>query len=352
MRPELLGWGSSDGKREMKEPRRVTIKHVAAAAGVSIATVSRVMSGAATVNAGMADRVRRVADDLGYRPNRTAQGLVSGIHRSVGVVLPDLSNPYFYDIIKATNASAARDGYRMLVTDSQENPDEELNLCLGLLSQADGLLLLSPRMEIDGLRELAARGVPTVLVNRVELGVDLPLVAVDNFTAVLELCQHLASLGHRRVVYLAGSPKAWQNRDRWRAVEQARILGLDPVMVQADSTIEAGYEATDEALRHEPTAVIGFNDLAALGVIARLRELGIRVPQDISVTGFDDISLARHANPALTTVVSPKAALGEKAWFMLQAGLRGERLPQPPLISANLVCRESTGPRRGLSSQV
>lgn len=331
----------------MKESRRVTIKHVAETAGVSIATVSRVMSGTSTVNADMADRVRRVADELGYQPNRTAQGLVSGTHRSVGVVLPDLSNPYFYDIIKATNTGAARDGYRMLVTDSHEDADEELNLSLGLLSQADGLLLLSPRIETDGLREVAARGVPTVLVNRIELGVDLPMVAVDNFSAVLELCQHLASLGHRRVVYLAGSPKAWQNRERWRAVEQARILGLDPVQVSADSTIEAGYGATDEALGHEPTALIAFNDLAALGAIARLRELGLRVPEDVSVTGFDDIALAGFANPALTTVVSPKAALGEQAWLMLQTGLRGERLAQPPLIAANVVQRESTGPAPG-----
>ncbi len=330
----------------MKERRRVTIRDVADAAGVSVATVSRVMSGSLTVNPEMAERVRRATDELEYRPNGAAQGLASGMHRSVGVVLPDLSNPYFHGIIKATNVGAARDRYRMLVTEWQE-PGEELGVCLDVLSRVDGLLVLSTRMETESLRDLAARGVPTVLVNRVELGVDLPMVAVDNFSPMLELCQHLASLGHRRVVYLAGSPSAWQNRERWKAVQQARILGLDPVKVASDATIEAGYEATDEALGHEPTALIAFNDLAALGAIARLRELGLRTPEDISVTGFDDVALARYADPALTTIVSPKAALGEQAWAMLEASLRGERLEQPPLLSATFVQRASTGPAKG-----
>lgn len=330
----------------MKERRRVTIRDVADAAGVSVATVSRVMSGSLTVNPEMAERVRRATDELEYRPNGAAQGLASGMHRSVGVVLPDLSNPYFHDIIKATNVGAVGDRYRMLVTEWQE-PGEELSVCLDVLSRVDGLLVLSARMEADSLRDLASRNVPTVLVNRVELGVDLPMVAVDNFSPMLELCQHLASLGHRRVVYLAGSPSAWQNRERWKAVRQARILGLDPVMVASDGTIEAGYEATDEALGHEPTALIAFNDLAALGAIARLRELGLRTPEDISVTGFDDVAVARYVDPALTTIVSPKTALGEQAWVMIEASLRGERPEQPPLLPATFVQRASTGPAKG-----
>jgi LacI family transcriptional regulator len=299
----------------------------------------------------MAERVRWAMQELEYRPNEAAQGLASGMHRSVGVVLPDLSNPYFNDIIKATYVGASREQYRMLVTEWRE-PGEELGVSLDVLSRVDGLLLLSARMDIDGLRDLAARKVPTVLVNRVELGVDLPMVAVDNFSAMLELCQHLASLGHRRVVYLAGSPSAWQNRERWWAVQQARILGLDPVMVAADGTIEAGFEATDEALSHDPTALIAFNDLAALGAIARLRELGLRTPADISVTGFDDVSLARFADPPLTTIVSPKAALGELAWAMFEASLRGERIEQPPLLRAAFVHRASTGPARTSRSRV
>jgi LacI family repressor for deo operon, udp, cdd, tsx, nupC, and nupG len=323
---------------------RVNIKDVAHEAGVSIATVSRVMSGVDTVNAEMAERVRQAARTLGYWPNGAAQGLASGQHRSVGVVLPDLSNPYFYDVIKATNVGATQDRYRMLVADSGGDPKEELSICHELLSQVDGLLVLSSRIDVDGLRTLSAQKAPIVLVNRVELGIDLPIVAVDNFTAMLELCQHLASLGHRRVVYLAGSENAWQNRERWRAIKQARILGLDAVCVPADGTIEAGYAATDQALSHDPTALIAFNDLAAVGAITRLREHGLRVPEDISVTGFDDIVLARHIEPALTTAISPKAELGEQAWAMLRVGLLGQRLPQPALLQAEVVHRNSTGP--------
>ncbi|WP_206321931.1 LacI family DNA-binding transcriptional regulator [Streptomyces sp. HNM0575] len=329
----------------MSEQRRVTIRDVADAAGVSVATVSRVMSGSTSVNSEMADRVRQATSDLGYQPNGAAQGLASGMHHCVGVVLPDLSNPYFYDIIKATSVGATRDGYRMLVTE-WESPGDELGTCLDVLPRVDGLLVLSSRMDLESLRHLASRTVPTVLVNRVELGVDLPMVGVDNFSAMLSLCQHLASLGHRRVVYLAGSPSAWQNRERWRAVEQARILGLDPVMVAADATIAAGFAATDEALSHDPTALIAFNDLAALGAIARLRELGIRTPEDMSVTGFDDIAMAQYADPALTTIVSPKEELGAQAWSMLVSRLSGKRPEQPPLLSAAVVHRASTGPAK------
>ena len=331
------------GRRE-KVPQRVTIKQVAQAAGVSVATVSRVMSGSTTVNAEMAERVRQVAEELGYQPNSSAQGLVSGMHRCVGVVLPDLSNTYFYDIIKAANVKAEPGGFRMLITDWHNDATQELSICLDVLPRVDGLMVLSSRMGVDGLRELAARKVPTVLVNRVELGVDLPMVGVDNFSAMLELCQHLASLGHRKVVYLAGSPDAWQNRERWRAVQQARILGIEAAMVPSSGTIEAGYEATEAALAHEPTALIAFNDLCALGAIARLRELGLRTPQDISVTGFDDIAVSRYVDPPLTTVVSPRVALGELAWQLIEAGMRGERPEQPPLLPASVVTRASTGP--------
>ena len=283
---------------------------------------------------------------MGYRPNSAAQGLASGQHRNIGVVVPDLSNPYFYDVIKAASIAATQDGYRMLISDSQENAADELNICLEQLSQVDGLLVLSSRIDVDGLRVLASQDQPIVLVNRIEFGIDLPFVAVDNFSAMLELCQHLVTLGHRRVVYLAGAQEAWQNRERWRGVQQAKIVGLDAVAIQAGASIDGGYDAVEQALEQDPTAIIAFNDLAAAGVIARLHELGLRVPEEISVTGFDDIEFARHTQPPLTTARSPKQALGDQSWAMLRAGLKGRRLAQPPLLTAEVVYRRSTGPAR------
>lgn len=324
----------------------VTISQVAERARVSTATVSRVLSGSAVVNQEMAERVRQAADELGYQPNAAARGLATGSHDTIALVVPDLGNQYFNDVIKVVNALARTDGRRIVVADSQGDPATEMDIVNGLSAQVDGIILLSSRLSVANLKVLAARRMPIVLVNRVEFGVDLPVVAVDNFSAVLELCAHLAGLGHRRVAYLAGSPLTWQNRERWRAVTQAAVLGIDAVMVQADATIDAGYSACDAALERDPTALICFNDLAAVGVLSRLQELGRSVPDDISVAGFDDTDLARYVRPSLTTIRSPKHALGEQAWALLRDNAVSPA-EQPVMIGASLVVRDSTGPAAG-----
>ncbi|WP_213571013.1 LacI family DNA-binding transcriptional regulator [Rhodococcus sp. USK13] len=324
--------------------RRVTINTVAKAAGVSIATVSRVMSGSPAVTPDLAARVHKVADELSYRPSTAARGLVLGSLRNMGVILPDLANAYFFDVVKQMHHGAKADGYRMLVADYSGDAADELATALDLLGQVDGLVLLSSRIPTSGLKELAKQSTPVLLVNRVELEVDLPMVAVDNFTSMMQLCGHLAQLGHRRIVYVKGSDLAWQNRERWRAIEMAKVLGIEATAVPSDGTIEGGYDVVEEALTHQPTALVCFNDLTALGVISKLRERGLRVPEDISVTGFDDIDMARHLAPRLTTVVSPKIDLGNQAWSLMRAALNNETTTSPPLIPADVVIRESTGP--------
>jgi len=329
----------------MKEPSgRVTIQHVADAANVSIATVSRVVNGDKKVNPILAEKVLDAASSLGYRPFGAARDLASGSHRTIGVIVPDLSNPYFYDVIKATSVGAAADGYRMVISDSGDDGEVELSIAQERLSQVDGLLILSSRIDAAGLRMLSRQGTPVVLVNRVEHGVELPVVAVDNFSAMLELCHALSVLGHKRVVYLAGRENAWQNQERWRAIQQASIMGLEATQLRVPSTIDGGYEATDAALEGGPTAIIAFNDLVACGVLTRLRERGLRVPEDVSVTGFDDIDVARHTLPALTTAASPRARLGEVAWQVLHALLAKVDPPVHAMLKAEVVFRGSTGP--------
>jgi len=326
--------------------RRPTIITVAKAAGVSTATVSRVLSGSSAVTPDLAARVHKAADDLSYRPSSAARGLVLGSMRSVGVILPDLANAYFFDVVKQMHHGATEDGYRMLVADYSGTAADEYATALDLLGQVDGLVLLSSRIPLAGLTELARQPAPVVLVNRIERGIDLPMVAIDNFTPMMQLCGHLARLGHRRVVYLAGSELSWQNRERWRGLEMARAFGIDAVEVASDGTIEGAYTAVDEALTHEPTALICFNDLSALGAISKLRGLGLSVPEDISVTGFDDIAVARHIDPRLTTVVSPKSRLGDQAWALMHAALASAPSTSPPLLSADMVIRDSTGPAK------
>lgn len=323
---------------------RVTIQQVADAARVSIATVSRVMSRTETVHPDLAERVRRVAAELGYRPNAAAQGLATGVTRMVGVIVPNLANPYFYDIIKAMNAAAVQDGYRMLIADSNEDPAEELELGRGLLRQVDALVLVSPRMSVDALREFENESLDVVLVNRVSIGVGLPTVSVDNFSAMLELAGHLATLGHTHVAYLAGPEQSWQQQERWRAISQASAFDLRSTLVPAGANIDAGYAAVDAALELNPTAIMCFNDLVAFGALSRLTELAIDVPGEMSLTGFDDIAFAKYATPPLTTAASPQKDLGVTAWSLVAQVLGEGRPTQQPLLPAPMVIRKSTAP--------
>lgn len=335
----------------MTPRRQVTIKAVAEAADVSIATVSRVMSGNASVNADLVERVRKAAAMLGYRPNAAAQRLASGVSETLGVVVPNLANPYFYDILKAMNVAAAADGYQMIIADANEDPDEELRLSHNLLRQADGLVLVSPRMPVASLRLLAQETAHVLLVNRVALGVGLPTVAVDNYSAMLEICGHLAVLGHRRVVYLAGPSMSWQQIERQRAVKQAVAFGLQVETVPAGSTIDAGHAAVDSALALKPTALVSFNDLVAFGALSRLTELNLRVPTDISLTGFDDIPFAAYASPSFTTAVSPQAELGSCAWRAMRQMIQGEDVDDTGLLKAEVVIRSSTAAPSGALGQ-
>jgi DNA-binding LacI/PurR family transcriptional regulator len=340
------GHEGAGGPEQSRRPAagRVTIQQVAEAAGVSIATVSRAMRRSGTVRPDLAGRVLRAAEDLGYQPSAAAQGLATGVTGMVGVIVPSLANPYFYDIIKAMNDAASIDGYRMLIADAGEDPGEEVALARGFERQVDATVLVSPRMPESALHALGGRSHPVVLVNRAEIGVGLPSVAVDNRAAMFALAGHLATLGHRRVAYLAGPSASWQQGERWRALEQASAFGLEVSDVPAGASIADGYAATDAALELRPTAIMCFDDLVAFGALSRLRDLGVEVPGAVSLTGFDDIELARFARPPLTTAVSPQREIGRHAWRLARRLLAGERPSPEPLLPVPIVVRASTAP--------
>lgn len=327
--------------------KHVRIHDVARAAGVSISTVSRVLNGNGSVNPEMATAVWAAAERLGYQPNALAQGLASGAYRTVGVVVPDLANPYFTDILDAIVSAASTLGHRVVVSDTRGDPAEELNACLTYGRFVDGLILVSSRLAEPDLARLAAGELRIVLVNRHEPTVALPTVLAETRQAMTDLCRHLADLGHRRVIYLAGGTNSWQNQQRRSAVEDAGALGLEITVVPAGSSIRSGHAAADAALAIGPTAIMAFNDLAAIGVMTRLAERGVRVPEDISITGFDDIEMAQYYRPSLTTAISPKTQLGEAAWQALRQALAGEAPAEPIRLDSPVVIRHSTGPAAG-----
>lgn len=328
----------------MAPPRNggATIRSVAAAAGVSVATVSRVMAGSDKVTRARREHVQAVAERLGYRPNVMARGLATGTSGMLGVVVPNLSNPYFYDIIRGIGRASAADGYQMVVSDSMEDEKSERSLATELLRFVDGLILIGPREDSDHLDELAGARKPAVMLLGPRESTSLPDLGVDNFAGMSLLYRHLADLGHRTVVYVSGPTAAWQNTRRVEAGRAARDIGVRVRTIEAGGTIEAGYRAADAALAANATAITCFNDLVALGVLSRLTELGVTVPGDVSLTGFDDIAFAAYASPRLTTVSTPREELGRAGWRHLRQVMAGESPTPHELFPAQLVLREST----------
>lgn len=328
----------------------VTVHDVARAAGVSISTVSRALSSPERVAAETRDRVTRAAAELGYRPNQAASGLRMGRTHAVGLLVPDLENPYFATVTKAVQARARAEGYEVFVADSDEDPEVEAELIGALASRTDGLLVASPRSGEAELRAALA-GVTAVLANRelpAEPGAEapeFPSVSVDDADGAAQVLGHLYALGHRRVGIAAGPPSSWSGGRRVAGlIAAAGRWDVDLVELGTFQPYFAGgTQAADYAVAGDVTAVVAFNDLMALGILDRLRHRGVDVPGEMSVVGFDDVQLATLVSPALTTVRAPLARLGRRAVDLLLARLRGDT-PTGAQLPVELTIRGSSGP--------
>jgi DNA-binding LacI/PurR family transcriptional regulator len=325
--------------------RAATIHDVAEAAGSSISTVSRSFHMPELVRPQTRDRVLEIAADLGYTPNRAARGLITGRTGNVGLIVPDIANPFFPALVKAAQARARTRDYSVFLADTEEDPAAEAQLIRAMAKQVDGVIACSSRMPESRLREVA--GVTSlVLVNRRSPGV--PSVTMDMRGGMRQAIEHLHALGHRHCVYLAGPQPSWSNRQRQKALgAETERLGMGAtVLGPFEPSYEAGLRAADQALAEAPTAILAYNDLIALGVLARLSDRGVEVPRDVSVVGFDDIQMAAIASPPLTTVSAPTAAVGRAAVDLLLgpgAGHAGDGR-QAREIKTELRVRSSTGP--------
>lgn len=330
-----------NGDRRASGRRRPTVHDVASAAAVSPTTVSRVLAGGKPVSHELSERVRAAAERLGYRPNPAAQVLVSGRHGTIGVVLPDLANPYFSEVLKGVTSAASSEGTQVLVVDADEDAAHEYTGAERLARWVDGLVLCSPRMPDEQLSAIADTGVALALINRPFKQRRVDTVLVDYYSGMSALARHLSALGHHRVAYLAGPSGAWSEQERERALHGVG-RDLDVVTIPCGSGMADGHAVTDEVLTHGPTAILAFSDYVALGVLTRLTELGISVPSDVSLTGFDDIPLAAIAGPGLTTATVRKQEIGALAWRQLAARMDRQRGARSTTVPATLVRRGST----------
>lgn len=335
-------------------PRPITMAQVAHHAGVSQASVSRVLNGVASVDPSIVAKVNRAVAALNYSPSEAARSLVRGRSHTVALLVPDLENPMFQGVLKGLTVAAARDGYRVLVADSAEAVDVEADVAAEARTKCDALVLVSPRMPDEQLRELVARAHPAVVVNRNLLDSSAPQLTVDYASAMKEIGAHLDGFGHRRIAYAAGPALSWANEQRARGLgDFARENPhLEFLTVTAGSSMEAGYDAADEILATGATAVIAFNDLVALGLMSRLREVGVGVPQQLSVVGIDDIPQSRFAAPPLTTMSVPRIEIGRQAWTRMREAIDGETTAHPVFYRPVLVPRDSSGPASHASGWV
>jgi len=300
---------------------KVTIYSIAEELGIHASTVSRAFSRPDLVKADVRQRVLETAERLGFQPNRTARRLATGNTGAIGLLVPDITNPFFPPLVREIQAAAGES--TVILVDAQGESDAEASLIARLRSQTDGILLASPLATDDVVRE-AIGGTPTVVVNREIEGI--PSVVCDMTSALQAAADHVHYLGHRRVALLTGTVGSWAAEQRRDAIRTWAARASDVDLTELgpfDASYGGGRDAAAALLQTDATAAFAFDDLTACGVIAGLADAGERVPGDRSVVGCDDVLLARAVTPSLSTVSTPNERLAEEAMAILHAVISG-----------------------------
>lgn len=334
--------------------RRATIEDVAKLADVHKATVSRALNARTEHHVGRetVERIRAAADKLGYVPNAMARGLRTANSMTIGVIIPDLTNPLFPPVVRGIEDFLQPRGYTALLANTDDNDATERLAIRSLLARrVDGLLVASGHRDFTALAEAREAGIPVVLLNRDAGSLAFPLVTGDDASGIEEAVSHLVGLGHRDILHIAGPPRLSTSTVRRRAFEAACAAspGVTYRVLEVESlTIDSGYRAMErefEAGATRPTAIVGGNDLLALGVLRWLRSHDLSCPGDVSVVGFNDMLFAGDFTPPLTTVRVPTLQMGaDAAKMLLDIMETGEEPADPLRLPVSLVVRGSTGP--------
>lgn len=324
----------------------VTVHDVAERSGVSIATVSRTLRAPHRVSEATRERVLSAIHDLGYRPNRAARNLREGRTGAIGLIVPDIANPYFGALTKGVQALARARGYGLFVVDTAEQADVESEEIASFRAQVDGMILASSRLTDDDLAEAAA-AMRCVLVNRALDDGSTPTVTTDETSGADTAVAHLVELGHRRIAYVGGPDTSWTEDRRSRELARAAdSAGVELVTIGSFTPDAAGGRAAAAgALDADASAIIAFNSLIALGLQAEWARRGIHAPEDVSLLGFDDTDVADLAASPLTTVGADLRELGERAVATLLDRFETETAASPAPLEMHLTARASTGRR-------
>jgi len=327
-----------------------TIKDVARAANVSIATVSRILNGKDTVSPLLAERVMAAVEELKYHPNEMARALKVKASRSIGLIIPDIENPFFPALVRGVEDAAKVHDYAVILCNTDSKPEEEEKYIRFLQSKrVDGILFTGGSHSDRNVELLSTLGIPVVLLDR-RVGSQLSTVITNNRLGGFMATEHLIKRGRRRIAFISGPTELSSVQTRKQGYDEALGqygLVLDQSLIQVgDFSFESGYQAASRlvASGHEFDAIFAANDLMAIGAIEYLLAYGLRVPAEIAVTGYDDIRMAGWYKPALTTVKQPVYSMGQSAMKIIIDRITGEnRQYIEQIISPELVIRESSG---------
>ncbi|GAA3960253.1 LacI family DNA-binding transcriptional regulator [Actinomadura viridis] len=330
-----------------------SVKDVARHAGVSVATVSRVLNDSVPVLPGTRDRVLAAVAELGYRPNAVARSLRTDATRTIGLVIGDILNPFFTELARAVEDQARALGYSVVIGNADERPDRQDHYVGTLLERRVDGLLLCPTAEVTPLvRDMVRDGRPLVFLDRTLPGLDVPAVRVDGGAAIAELVRHLCALGHRRVAFITGPALLSTGRERteaFTAAMRAHGLPVRPEYLEAGDFQAASGRAGAARLLdlpEPPDAIFVGDNLMALGALDEIRARGLRIPADVALACYDDLPWFTHLDPPVTAVAQPVRELGRRAVRVLAERMEG-RPVSSVVLPARLVVRRSCGERDG-----
>jgi LacI family transcriptional regulator len=328
------------------------MRDVAERAGVSVTTVSHVINETRPVSDKLRERVLAAMDELGYQPNRLARSLRRGHTHTIGMIVPDSTNPFFAEVARGVEDTSFEQGYSVILCNSDGNLDKEVFYTNVLAERrVDGILFVAAGISTEQIRDLQARRMPVVVVDREIPDVAVDSVLTDNARGGELATRYLMDLGHRCIGCVTGpsgvTPSAERVTGYRQALDESGIPVDEVLIVKGDFQYESGHQAACQLLSMDnpPTAIFACNDLMAVGALSAAAEMGRRIPADLSVVGFDDVSLASFANPPLTTILQPKHEMGVIAATMLLERMHEPEMPpRRRMLDTSLLVRRSTAP--------
>ena len=333
----------------------VTIKDVARESGVNVSTVSRALNGEYGVHADTREHVVTIAQRLGYRPNRVARGLVTGRSHTLALVVSDIRNPFFAEVARGAEDAAYRADYDLVLCNSDLDPEKQMRYAQSLMEKrVDGILMNSVAALSKKQQEgLSALGVPIVLLNKTAARSAFSTICADNEAGGALAAAYLLKLGHRKIAHLTGPRHHGNMTERAKGFVNALEAAhkpVHPVVLHGKNNFQGGVELAQKLMAQHAdiTAVFAASDMMAFGVIRALMEAGRRIPEDVSVIGFDNVELSTIVNPSLTTIHQPKYEVGQAAVEILLrlAGRGAHQAPEHRLFGVHLVERRSCTERK------